>query len=145
MYKCILIPTDGSEFSERAIRTGVALAKLLNAKVIGLTVAQPLNIGSLHGQIPETMASTIRSQAVAFGEQNLAVIENAAKEADIALDTIQSSQDHPWQAIIQTAKDKRCDLIVMASHGRRGLSAMILGSETQKVVTHANIPVLVVR
>jgi nucleotide-binding universal stress UspA family protein len=143
MYKCILIPTDGSEFCERAIRHGVSLAKLMQA--VGLTVTQPLHTGTPRGLIPANIAGIIHAETEKVATQNLAFVEQTAKTAGVAVETFRASRDHPWETIVHTAKDKGCDLIVMASHGRRGLSAMILGSETQKVLTHSTIPVLVVR
>ena len=145
MYKCILIPTYGSEFCERAIRHGVSLAKLTQAKVVGLTVTQPLHTGTPRGLIPANLAGTIHAETVKLAAEKLAFVEQAAKAAGVAVETVRASHDHPWESIVHTAKDKGCDMIVMASHGRRGLSAMILGSETQKVLPHSTIPVLVVR
>ena len=77
--------------------------------------------------------------------KSLASSKNSHEAAGVQVETVQQSNDHPWKAIVQTAKDKQCDLIVMASHGRRGVSALVLGSETQKVLTHSTVPVLVVR
>jgi nucleotide-binding universal stress UspA family protein len=145
MYKCILIPTDGSEFCERAIRHGVSLAKQLQARVVGLTVTQPLHTGTPRALLPDDIAGRIHAETVKFASENLTIIEQTAKAADVTVETVHESHDHPWEAILQIAKTKGCDLIAMASHGRRGVSAMILGSETQKVVTHSTIPVLVVR
>jgi nucleotide-binding universal stress UspA family protein len=145
MYKCILIPTDGSEFCERAIRHGVSLAKLTQARVVGLTVTQPLHTGTPRGLIPANLAGIIHAETEKVATQNLAFVEQTAKTEGVAVEIIRASRDHPWDAIVQTAKEKGCDLIVMASHGRRGVSAMILGSETQKVLTHSTVPVLVVR
>ena len=145
MYKCILIPTDGSEFCERAIRHGVDLAKLLQAKVVGVTVTQPLHTGTPRAMIPANIAGMIHAETVKQAAEKLSAIEQAAKAAGVAVETVRESNDHPWEAIVNTAKAKGCDLIVMASHGRRGVSALILGSETQKVLTHSTIPVLVVR
>ena len=73
------------------------------------------------------------------------MINDAAQAAGVQVELVRHSNDHPWEAIVQTAKDKQCDLIVMASHGRRGVSALVLGSETQKVLTHSDLPMLVVR
>jgi len=145
MYKTILIPTDGSEFCLRAIQHGVALAKLTGGKVIGVTCTQPLHTGTPRAMIPAHLAAIIHEQNEKYAAENLAAVESAAKAASVSVETIRASNDHPWQAIIETAKAKGCDLIVMASHGRKGVSAMVLGSETQKVLTHSTIPVLVVR
>jgi nucleotide-binding universal stress UspA family protein len=145
MYKCILLPTDGTEFCERAIRHGIALAKLMQAKVVGVTVTQPLHSGIPRSLIPKNLAGIIHSETVKAADEKLAIVERLAREAGVPVETVRQSHDHPWEAIVRTAKDKQCDLIVMASHGRRGLSGIVLGSETQKVLTHSPVPLLIVR
>jgi nucleotide-binding universal stress UspA family protein len=145
MYKCILLPTDGTEFCERAIRHGIALAKLVQAKVVGVTVTHPLHSAVPRSLIPKNLAGVIHGETAKAADEMLAVVERLAREASVQVETLRLSNDHPWEAIVLAAKDKRCDLIVMASHGRRGVSAVVLGSETQKVLTHSSIPVLVVR
>jgi len=145
MYKCILLPTDGTEYCERAIRHGVALAKLMQAKVVGLTVTLPIHSAVPRSFIPKNLAGVIHSETVKMAEEKLAVVQRHAEAAGVAFETVRQSNDHPWEAILATAKDKACDLIVMASHGRRGVAAVVLGSETQKVLTHSRIPVLVIR
>ena len=145
MYKSILIPTDGTEFCERAINHGIKLAKLSGAKVIGLTVAMPLHTGTPSGLIPAEIKGIIPAEMVKEADTKLAVVKKAADAAGVPVELVRQTEDHPWEAIVQTAKTKGSDLIVMASHGRRGVSAMILGSETQKVLTHSTVPVLVVR
>ena len=145
MYKCILLPTDGTEFCERAIRHGIALARLVQAKVVGVTVTHPLHSAVPRSLIPKNLAGVIHGETVKAADEMLAVIERLAREAGVQVETLRLSNDHPWEAIVQAAKDKRCDLIVMASHGRRGVSAVVLGSETHKVLTHSTVPVLVVR
>ena len=145
MYKCILLPTDGTEFCERAIRHGIALAKLVQAKVVGVTMTHPLHSALPRSLIPKNLAGVIHGETVKAADEMLAVVERLAREAGVQVETLRLNNDHPWEAIVQAAKDKRCDLIVMASHGRRGVSAVVLGSETQKVLTHSTVPVLVVR
>lgn len=145
MYKSILIPTDGSDFCERAIQQGVSLAKMMGAKVVAVTVTQPLHTGIPRSLIPDNLLSTVENEIVKQANANLAGAERAAKAAGVPIETVRVSRDHPWEGIVHTAKDKGCDLIVMASHGRRGVSAVILGSETQKVLVHSTVPVLVVR
>ena len=145
MYKCILLPTDGTEFCERAIRHGIALAKLVQAKVVAVTVTQPLHSALPRSLIPKNLAGIIHGETVKAADEKLAVVERLAREAGVQVETLRLSKDHPWEAIVQAAKDKRCDLIVMASHGRRGVSAVVLGSETHKVLTHSTVPVLVVQ
>jgi nucleotide-binding universal stress UspA family protein len=145
MYKRILLPTDGTEFCERAIRHGMELASRLGASVVGLTVTQPLHSAVPRSFIPKDLAGVIHSETVKLADEKLSAVWKAAEAAGVQAELERVSNDHPWQGIIDTAQDKSCDLIVMASHGRRGLSAVVLGSETQKVLTHSKIPVLVVR
>ena len=140
MYKHILIPTDGSELAERAVTHGLSLAKFVGAKVTGIIVeerpaawllAAGVAFAEFTEQLREYYASALDSMA------------NAAKQAGVPCDTVQVEDVRPYEAIIATATDRGCDLIVMASHGRSGLSAVVLGSVTNKVLTHAKIPVLV--
>lgn len=145
MYNRILLPTDGTELCERAIRHGIALAKLAQAKVIGVTVTMPLHSAVPRSFIPKDLAGIIHSETVKIADERLVVIRRLAEIEGVGSEIFRRSNDHPWEAILQTAKDKQCDLIVMASHGRRGVSAMVLGSETHKVLTHSTLPVLVVQ
>jgi nucleotide-binding universal stress UspA family protein len=144
MYQHILIPTDGSELSERAIVHGIALARAHNAKITAVHVTAPFHVSALD---PITAAPNAQEQYLqrvkAFSSRHLDDVADAAKAAGIACETVHAVDDHPHRAIINTAKSKGCDLIAMASHGRRGISAIILGSETMKVLTHTTIPVLV--
>jgi nucleotide-binding universal stress UspA family protein len=145
MFKSILLPTDGSELCEKAIRQGIALAKLTGAKIVGLTVAQPLHTGTPRALIPDHLLKAIHDEHAKECAAKLAVVEREAKAAGLAVETLWMTKDRPWEAIVQTATDKGCDLIVMASHARSGVSAMVLGSVTQKTLTHTTVPVLVVR
>lgn len=144
MYKHILIPTDGSELSEKAIRSGVLLAKSLGAKITALTVMEPWSTGGrpVGLQRPrEVYEEGMNDRASRF----LEIVVKAAIEAGVPVTTEQTYNEHPYAAIIATADAKGCDLILMASHGWRGLKALVLGSETTKVLTHTKIPVLVHR
>lgn len=144
MYKNILLPTDGTEFCEKAVCQGVALAKLFGARVTGVTVTTPF-ASFVAPTIPSDMIERLReSRRVAVAEM-LSSVEATAKASGVPCETIEVEDDHPYQGIIRTAESKGCDLIVMASHGRRGIGALLIGSETQKVVTHTTIPVLVCR
>ena len=138
MYTNILIPTDGTELAGKAVQHGVALAKQIGAKVTMLTVLPPDMI-TTDTQLNEIRKARMQKHA----EEILSAV--AMQAAGVACETIQVEHDHPYQAIIDTADSKGCDLIVMASHGRRGISAILLGSETVKVLTHCKIPVLVYR
>jgi len=138
MYTHILIPTDGSELAGKAVQHGMALAKLIGAKVTLLTVLPPEMITT------DTQMNKIRKERMQKdAEEILGAV--AMQAAGFACETIQVEHEDPYQAIIDTADSKGCDLIVMASHGRRGISAIILGSVTVKVLTHCKIPVLVYR
>jgi nucleotide-binding universal stress UspA family protein len=148
MYKHILIPTDGSERSEKAIAHGAALAATLNAKLTILTVTAPFHsIGEGPKPVVDIPGSDAFVQKYLYGEADgfLAVGENIAAEQGVTCDTIHLEHEHPYAAIIETVQTRECDLIVMASHGRRGIAALILGSETMKVLTHGSTPVLVHR
>lgn len=145
MYKNVLIPTDGSDLAGKAVQHGINLAKYLGAKVTLLTVTMPYHIFTLETRMVEDTPVEYRRHVQADAAKSLASAANTAKAAGVACDTVQMEHEHPYQAIIDTAKSKSCDLIVMASHGRRGIAAMVLGSVTVKVLTHSRIPVLVHR
>jgi nucleotide-binding universal stress UspA family protein len=146
MYRHILIPTDGSELSEKAIAHGVALAKTHGAKITAVHVTAPFHVSALDPiTVAQSAAEQHRRRARTLASQHLRVVADAAEVAGVACDTVHATDDYPHRAIIDTAKSKGCDLIAMASHGRRGVSAIVLGSETVKVLTHTSIPVLVLR
>jgi nucleotide-binding universal stress UspA family protein len=147
MYHNILIATDGSELAGRAVSHGLDLAKAVGAKVTALIVELPFNVFD----VPESRARYMTEEFAAYNAhikehagRVLNGIAEAAKKAGVSCDTISVEDDSPYQAIIKTAKDKGCDAIVMASHGRSGISAVLLGSVTNKVLTHTAIPVVVV-
>lgn len=146
MFKNILIPTDGSEQSQRAVRTGVELAKLHQARITGIHVIPDYHLLiAYEGAFDPVTEERIEEEAKARAESYLAFVKKTAQEAGIPCDTVCETSDHPYDAIIRTADAKHCDLILMTSHGRKGLVAVLLGSETRKVLTHTRIPVLVVR
>jgi nucleotide-binding universal stress UspA family protein len=145
MYRHLLVPTDGSPLSEEAICHAVELARTFGAKIFFLTVTEPFRAFSLHANQLEETAGSYRTHV---DERATRILTEAAKVA-VALgvdhETIRIEDARPFEAIIRTATQKECDLIAMASHGRRGISALVLGSETVKVLTHSTIPVLVYR
>lgn len=145
MYKNILLPTDGSELSKKAIGHGIALAKAVNAKVTALVVPTPLE--SLVVEPSSVMGALDQyKQLVAdHTAKYLDAVRNTAAASGVKCDVLCIEHDQPYEAIIDAAKKNTCDLIVMASHGLRGGSAIVLGSETLKVLTHTAIPVLVYR
>ncbi|HEY4724092.1 MAG TPA: universal stress protein [Anaerolineae bacterium] len=145
MHRHILIPTDGSDLSHKAIDYGMALAKSVNAKVTVMTVSAPFHAFVIEpGMItdtPEQYSKRMKTLATKYFNE----AKESALAAGLSCDMVHVEHDQPYLAIIKTAAEKSCDLIVMASHGRRGISAMVLGSETVKVLTHSTIPVLVFR
>jgi nucleotide-binding universal stress UspA family protein len=150
LYRHILIPTDGSEVAEHAVTHGLSLAKSVGAKVTVMIVQDPFDWLS----VPETRAfqrqafenlAKHKEQVAQHAASVLGQAADSAKEAGVSCDTMQVANAQPYEAIIATASDKGCDLIVMGSHGRGGLSAIVLGSVTNKVLTHTKTPVLVYR
>jgi nucleotide-binding universal stress UspA family protein len=145
MYTSILIPTDGSEIAGKAVGHGVALAQRIGAKVTALTVSPPFHTFTTDTQMIEDTPAQYKTRMQALTDKTLGAIADAARTAGVACEIVHVEHEHPYRAIIDTADAKGCDLIVMASHGRRGVAAIVLGSETVKVLTHCKIPVLVHR
>jgi nucleotide-binding universal stress UspA family protein len=147
MYRNILIPTDGSALSRKAVAAGVRLASALGAEVTGLFAAPPPTPLVYENLLPVGyMSAEQHAKLIAkTASKYLGVVEKSARAAGVKARCLQVTSDFPADAILATARKHRCDLIFMASHGRRGLAAVLLGSETQKVITHAKIPVLVHR
>jgi nucleotide-binding universal stress UspA family protein len=147
MFKHILIPTDGSRLSDRAVSAALELAAAVGARVTGLFVGPPATPVVFDGVLPvgyanpDDHARMIERAAARY----LGAIEKAAAAAGVPYEGVTLTGDYPADAIVQVAKRRKCDLIVMASHGRHGMAAVLLGSETQKVLTHAKVPVLVCR
>ena len=145
MFKHILLPTDGSDLSEAAIHQGIQFAKSINAKVTGFHVVLPFHVFTLQTEMLEDTKEQYERESKIHAEQFLAVIKKAAKEASVTCEINSVTSTHPYEAIIKAAEKKGCDLIMMASHGRSGIQGLLIGSETQKVLTHTKIPVLVLR
>jgi nucleotide-binding universal stress UspA family protein len=145
LYKNILIPTDGSELANKAVNYGVLLAKENGARITAVTVIEPFHLFSVAMSQIEYTRSEYKKHADTVAERALAVVADAAKSAGVACDSLHFEHEHVYQAIIDAAASNGCDLILMASHGRHGVSAIVLGSETVKVLTHSKIPVLVYR
>jgi nucleotide-binding universal stress UspA family protein len=145
MYQHILIPTDGSELSKIALREGIALAKALDARVTALTVTTPFDVFTSDPSIVAYTAGQYGKHMETLAEQRLTAARDIARMAAVPCDLVHVEHEHPYQAIIETAQNRGCDVIQRASHGRRGMSAIVLGSETLKVLTHSAIPVIVCR
>ena len=145
MFKHILLPTDGSPISEAAMRKGIQFAKTINARVTGFCVVPVLPYVGCEADIGMEFKKQAEAAVQAEVNKNLLAIEKEAKEAGVECETAKVKSVQPYEAIIEAAKKKECELIIMASHGRRGVEGLLLGSETQKVLTHSKIPVLVYR
>jgi nucleotide-binding universal stress UspA family protein len=145
MFKHILLPTDGSSLSQAAIQKGVQFAKSIQAKITGISVMPEQRYYLYHTDITVQVKEETAKQHKMHSGQNLSVIEKAAKDAGVPCEVLCETSDHPHEKIIEIAEKRGCDLIMMASHGRRGVKGLLLGSETQKVLTHSKIPVLVYR
>ncbi len=149
MYKHILVPTDGSKLSQKAAKEAAALAKKIKAKITALYVIAPYmpaldNEGAILVRYGlDAKAHKLASERSA--RDATARVATAAAAAKVACAEVHVTDPMPWDGIIRAAKKQKCDLIVMASHGRSGLAGLLLGSETVKVLTHSKIPVLVCR
>ena len=147
MYKRILIPTDGSKIAAKAIKHGVALAKALGASVLGYHALEPIDTiyYSTAAGIRPTQVMALQRELAAEAERYLDALAKVADKAGVPCDTLISRPAAPWQGIVDVARRKKCDVICMASHGRGRIASALLGSVTQKVLTHSKVPVLVCR
>jgi nucleotide-binding universal stress UspA family protein len=141
----MLIATDGSDFSCKAAFHGLALAKALGASVTVLTVNLPWNAIALSEIARGFDAKDYEARVNKQGDKCLAPIAEKAAAQGVPCQVVQIMHEYPYQGIMQVARDKGCDAIVVGAHGRRGLSGLLIGSETAKLLTHANVPVVVYR
>src|SRR5512142_1897086 len=149
MFRHILVPTDGSPLSLKAAKAAVELARVHGARVTALHVMAPYvppTGGDGIMYYPESFSPEEYRKAVEKeAERALAKVRQAAEAAKVPFTALALTHDQPWESIVNTAKKKKCDIVVMASHGRRGIAGLLLGSETTKVLTHSRTPVLVCR
>ena len=145
MFSHVLLPTDGSALSQAANLEGIRFAKQSNLKVTGISVIPEFHVLTFNVMMLEDTKERFLLESRAQSEKYLAMLQRAAAEEGVSCETVIEVSDHPYEAIVRTASARGCDLILMASHGRRGVQGMLLGSETQKVLTHSKIPVLVYR
>ena len=144
MYQRILVPTDGSEITAKAVQTAIALAKLSGAALSTLSVKEPFPYSAISEMQPVPPQEFFDAQERMASDRVKKVLA-AARDAGVACEGATVEALHPWEAILDQAKAQGADLIVMASHGRRGVAALLIGSETHKVLTHSSLPVLVVK
>ena len=144
MFQRILVPTDGSDITAKAVSTTISLAKALGAKVYTISVKEPFPYSAISEMQPTPPQEFFDAQE-RIATKRVQTVVDSCKAAGLTCEGHTVEALHPWEAIIDHAKRNECDLLVMASHGRRGVSALLLGSETQKVLTHSKVPVLIVR
>lgn len=145
MFKRILVPTDGSDISAKAVKTAIQMAKESpGAQLWTISVKEPFPYSAMSEMQPVPPQEFYDAQQRMATERVTQVVTEA-KAAGVVCEAHTVEAMHPWEAILDHAKDRGCDLIVMASHGRRGVSALLLGSETQRVLTHSPLPILVVK
>ena len=147
MYKRILVATDGSSLSKKAVANAIQLAATCGAELVALKVVPRYPQTYFEGSIPLTAdeIGRIEKQWTDAAADNLAAVQKAATSKGVACKTVTVKSDVVSDAIISTAKKQKVDLVVMASHGRKGIKRLLLGSETQQVLTHCHTPVLVLR
>ncbi len=147
MFQRILIATDGSALSRKAVASGIDLAAQHGAELVALTVVPRYPRSYFDGAMifaPDDIAR-IEKQWTTAAEETLATVATRAKTSGVKIKTVTVKSDLVAEAIVAAAKKHKCDLIVMASHGRKGIKRLLLGSETQHVLTHSTLPVLVLR
>ena len=149
MYKHILVPTDGSELSDKAVAAAIKLAKLAGARITAFHAIEPYPLQGAYAAeasgVAELQPEVFAERSEEYAKRVLDAVASAAAAAKVECATSSATSRSASQAIVEKARAEDCDLIVMASHGRRGLEGFLLGSETQKVLTHSTIPVLVYR
>ena len=149
MFRHILVPTDGSRLAAKGIKAGVKLAKALGARVTGVYVIAPFPTPMYSEAVlyamPGYAEADYRKAAEKAAKKALALIEIEAQTAGVSCHTRTVTAAQPWRGILKEARARKCDAIAMASHGRAGLGGLILGSETQRVLAHSKLPVLVTR
>jgi nucleotide-binding universal stress UspA family protein len=147
MFKHILIPTDGSRTAAKAITAGIQLAREMGARVTGFYAQEPLPL-HVHGEgyiADKELVSEFEKRAAEYAAKCVAEVSDAAKAAGVPFEGVVLKSQSPHKAIIDAAKQQKCDAIFIASHGHKGLTGLVLGSVTQKVLVNSEIPVLVFR
>jgi nucleotide-binding universal stress UspA family protein len=148
MFKNILVATDGSTLSAKAVQSAIDLAEALGARLTAFYASPVYTLQGFGESVaiePPYSRKMYEARRKEDADKILGAVARKAASAGVKLSGVHAYSSLPWETIIATAKKQKCDLIVMASHGRRGVSALLLGSETHKVLTHSVVPVLVIR
>ena len=144
MFQRILIPTDGSDITQKSVAAALSLAASVGARVYVLSVKEPFPYSAISEMQPTPPQEFFEAQE-RIAASRVQAVAALAQAQGVVCETHTLEALHPWEAIIEHAEQKACDLIVMASHGRRGVAALLLGSETQRVLIHSTLPVLIVK
>ena len=144
MFKRILVSTDRSQLSAKAVKAAIELARESGSTLVGLTVVEPYKFAGMAGYRSDGYDSH-HSETLAYAEECLKTLRDAAQVAHVECDVVTKETDTPWEGIVTTAQEQHCDLIVMATHSRSGIDALLHRSQTQEVIRHSPLPVLVYR
>jgi nucleotide-binding universal stress UspA family protein len=144
MYKRILVPTDGSDITAKAVQAAAALARASGGELFTISVKEPFPYSAISEMQPVPPQEFYDAQE-RIAAARVKTVVDAAQAAGLSCHGHTVEALHPWEAILDHAKAQQCDLIVMASHGRRGVAALLLGSETQRVLIHSSLPVLIIK
>jgi nucleotide-binding universal stress UspA family protein len=145
MFRHILVPTDGSRLSDVAVQKAIEIAKESDARLTAIHVGTPFHVITINSEALTDTRDAYERHMKEKGREILSAVEKAAEQKGVRCAGRFEVSEQPYEAIINAAAETGCDLIVMASHGRRGVKGLLLGSETQKVLTHSSVPVLVYR
>lgn len=145
MFKKILVPTDGSPLAEKAVKAAIEFARSGGASIVAVSVAEPYPYSPIGETAFAPDLAEYEEKALEQAKRNVERVASAAQEASVPCETQTMQSFNPYEEIIKTAEKSGCDVIFMASHGRKGLNRLFVGSETQKVLAHSTLPVLVFR
>ena len=145
MFKTIVVPTDGSPLSDKAIEAAIKFAQIGGGKIIGISVSEPRHLSNMSDGSSVIDADIYAKRMLEAAQSHVDKIAQAAQAANVPCQIMVAQSVHPYEEIVTAATEFKADVIFMASHGRKGLSALFVGSETQKVLSHTTIPVLVFR
>ncbi|MGI9478502.1 MAG: universal stress protein [Hyphomicrobiaceae bacterium] len=145
MYSNILVATDGSDIADKAVQHAVALAKSLNAKLTAVMVTEPFEAVAFTDNLSVVNPADYAARSEAYAQEILSKAIEHAKAAGVTCETLHQDSHWPYAGIIDAAEQANTDLIVIGSHGRRGLEGLLLGSQAMKLLTHSKTPTLVVR
>jgi len=145
MFKTILVPTDGSPLADKAVETAIVFARETGAKLVAISVAEPYPFSPLSERAMLDDASVFETGTRDAAKIYVKKVADTARAAGVDCETVVALSGSPYREIVDAAENMKCDAIFMASHGRQGLTRLFVGSETQKVLAHTELPVLVVR